>query len=46
MLRKHEIDIDGLPLEKYKLMMDNMMMMMSLSRQQTVKQRDVLKLGF
>ena len=28
------------------LMMNKMMMMMSLSRQQTVKQGDILKLGF
>ena len=44
----HEIDIDGLPLQKNILMMNKMMMMMmmNLSRQQAVKQGDVLKLGF
>ena len=37
----HEIDIDGLPLQKY--IDDEPMMMMRLSRQQAVKQGDVLK---
>ena len=40
----HEIDIDGPPLEN--ILMMNKMMMMSLSRQQTVKQGNIIKLGF
>ena len=40
-----EIDIYGLPLRKY-IDDEQMMMMMSFSRQQTVKQGDVLKLGY